>query len=202
MEPSISKNFTTEKEYTDRLIKLQNTWWKKFFNVQLPYKWNLNRINPGFTLEIGCGLGRNLAHLRGNGVGIDHNNHSVEFAKNIGLDAFTVKGFYQSNFSIGTQFDSLLLSHVAEHMTLSKVKEIILQYKRHLKPNGQLILITPQERGFNSDNSHIEFMDFDKLNMVGNMCGFSQRKAFSFPLPRFMGKLFIYNEFVYIGSLV
>ena len=44
----------TEKEdYTKRLIDKQSVWWKTFLNVQLPYKWNIKRIRPGFTLDVG-----------------------------------------------------------------------------------------------------------------------------------------------------
>ena len=44
------------------------------------YRWNLRRLDLGFTLEIGCGIGRNLEHLDGNGIGIDHNEEAVRIA--------------------------------------------------------------------------------------------------------------------------
>ena len=53
-------------------------WWKKLLDVQAPYRWNLQRLKLGLTLEIGCGIGRNLMHLKGQGIGIDHNFQSVE----------------------------------------------------------------------------------------------------------------------------
>ncbi len=45
----------------------------------------LTRINPGFVLDVGCGLGRNLANIGGYGVGVDHNSESVAVACSRGL---------------------------------------------------------------------------------------------------------------------
>jgi hypothetical protein len=48
------------------------------------------RPTPGRPPEcdVGCGLGRNLGHLDGNGVGVDHNAESVAIAQSRGLRAF------------------------------------------------------------------------------------------------------------------
>ena len=74
-------NDTRDREYTERLVRLQRAPWKRWLDVQAPYRWNLRRLHPGFTLEVGCGIGRNLEHLRGHGVGLDHNAHSVAAAR-------------------------------------------------------------------------------------------------------------------------
>ena len=75
---------TRDREYTERLIRLQRAPWKRWLDVQAPYRWNLRRLAPGFTLEVGCGIGRNLEHLRGEGVGLDHNPYSVAAARQAG----------------------------------------------------------------------------------------------------------------------
>ena len=62
---------TETPEYAERLVRLQTVWWKRLLNVQAIYGWNLMRLEPGLCLEIGCGIGRNLHHLRDSGIGVD-----------------------------------------------------------------------------------------------------------------------------------
>src|SRR5687768_11064125 len=103
---------TRDRQYTERLIKLQGTWWKRL-GPQALYGWNLRRLKPGFMLDIGCGIGRNLLHVKGYGVGIDHNAYSVEHARTMGLTAYTTEDFKVSPDDQPARFDSLLMSHVA-----------------------------------------------------------------------------------------
>jgi SAM-dependent methyltransferase len=189
----------SDPEYAARLIRLQQTGWKRFLHVQAPYRWNLRRLQPGLTLEIGCGIGRNLLHLEGAGVGIDLNPHCVEAARGQGLSAFTPADFLNSAFNQLGTFDSLLLSHVAEHMARAEVVNLIRQYLPLLKPDGRLILFTPQEAGFRTDPTHVEFMDLEKLQAICLELTFEPERLSSFPFPRIFGKIFIYNEFVLVG---
>jgi SAM-dependent methyltransferase len=191
---------TKSVEYTDLLVKKQRNWWKRLIDVQAPYRWNIRRLKPGFVLDIGCGIGRNLLHLNGQGVGIDHNLQSVEFARAQGLIAFTPEEFQASEFNSDERFDSLLLAHVAEHMTQSEVVELLGSYLHPLKSGGKLIMISPQEAGYRSDPSHIEFMDFLKLRSMNRQLGFKPLYQYSFPFPRFFGRFFTYNEFIVVSA--
>lgn len=186
-------------DYTDILVKKQMMWWKRLLDVQAPYRWNLQRLKPGYTLEIGCGIGRNLMHLKGQGVGIDHNLPSVEIARKQGLTAFTPEEFEGSDFDIPQRFDSLLLAHVAEHMTQYEVVELLRKYMPFLKLGGRLIMITPQEAGYRSDSTHVEFMDFPKLTNISKQLGLNILQEYSFPFLRFAGHFFTYNEFVSVS---
>ena len=56
--------------YADRL-KARLVWWKRALDVQAPYRWNLRRLKPGFMLDVGCGLGRNLELVLGVCVVVD-----------------------------------------------------------------------------------------------------------------------------------
>lgn len=190
---------TNQKDYTEGLIHRQSAWWKRLFNVQYPYKWNILRLKPGFVLDIGCGIGRNLLHLNGHGIGVDHNPTSVAVCKSRGLNAFTVDEFMQSVYHKPETFDTILLAHVAEHMTRAEVVKVIDQYAYLLKKGGRIIVITPQERGFQSDDTHVEFMDFKKTDGILLETGFTTIKQYSFPFPRFIGHIFKYNEFISIG---
>ena len=193
------KPTTTDAAYTARLSSIGGVWWKRALDVQAPYRWNLQRLKLGFTLDIGCGLGRNLGHLGGQGVGIDHNPGSVELARARGLEAYLPDEFEQTDFNKPRTFDSILMAHVAEHMTEQEAAELLEKHSGLLRPNGRVVLITPQERGFDADPTHVQFLDFEALRRIAAQCGLEIAKQYSFPFPRAFGRLFKYNEFVSIS---
>ena len=190
---------TQAAAYAQRLEALQSPWWKRVLDVQRPYRWNLRRLQPGFVLDIGCGLGRNLAHLHGHGVGIDHNAEAVRIARARGLCVFEPDEFARSDYARPASFDSLLLAHVVEHMTPDDAEQLLRSHLGFLRPGGSVILITPQERGFNSDPTHVHFMDLDALESLVRRVGLEVRSRSSFPFPRLLGRVFVYNEFVMVA---
>src|SRR5206468_8413738 len=133
----------------------------------------LRRLDPGFTLDIGCGIGRNLLHLQGHSVGVDTNEHCVRTARSRGLIAFTPDEFRRSSdYNRPDRFDSILLAHVAEHMTEDQALALLQAYEPAVRPGGRLILISPQEAGFRSDPTHVELMDFTRLARISDRLGF------------------------------
>ena len=190
---------TSDKSYTEGLIYRQSAWWKKLLNVQLPYKWNILSLNPGFVLDVGCGIGRNLLHLNGHGVGVDHNERSVEVCRQRGLSAYTVDEFLKSSLNVPERFESILLAHVVEHMTEPEFVHLLNVYLPLLKKGGKVIVITPQEYGYKTDDTHVEFVDFDAVARVFSKVGLKVCRQYSFPFPRFAGRYFQYNEFVSIA---
>lgn len=191
---------TEDAHYTKRLIDKQSATWRRHIDVQAPYRLMLQRLRPGVTLEVGCGVGRQLINLGEKAVGIDHNPLSVAYCRDRNLVAFTPEEFLRSKHSERSTFDSLLFSHILEHMTEPQAAELISNYTKHLKPEGRMILITPQESGFRSDPTHVAFMDFEALRRIAEANRFSLVKKFSFPLPRPAGHIFRYNEFVVIAK--
>jgi 2-polyprenyl-3-methyl-5-hydroxy-6-metoxy-1,4-benzoquinol methylase len=190
---------TRDPEYAVRLAALESKGWKKFFDVQAPYRRNLRNLDLGRTLDVGCGLGRNLMNLE-NGVGVDHNADAVSIARSRGLTAYTTDEWQGSGAAIHASFDSMLLAHVLEHVSQKGSDDIIAAYLPYLRPNGKLVLICPQEKGFPTDPTHIRWVNDAELRATGNRNGFSEIRSYSFPFPRFMGKFFTYNEFVYVGQ--
>jgi SAM-dependent methyltransferase len=190
---------TQDENYTARLVAKESAWWKRLLDAQAPYRWNLRRLKMGFTLDIGCGIGRNLINLDGNGIGIDHNPKSVEIAKPRGLQAFTADEFNKSPFNAPGRFDSILLSHVAEHMTEREAIALLKSYLHLAKPGGRAIIITPQEMGYRSDPTHVQFMDFQSLERIVSESGLALVKQYSFPFPRLFGRLFKHNEFISVS---
>ncbi len=88
---------TSAEEYARRLQAKQEVWWKKALNVQAPYQWNLRRQGLGRTLDVGCGIGRNLETLAPGSVGVDHNAAAVEVARGRGVTALTVEEWQHSD---------------------------------------------------------------------------------------------------------
>ncbi len=191
---------TDDPRYAARLARREAAWWKRWLDVQAPYRWNLRRLDPGFTLDIGCGIGRNLRHLSSNGVGVDHNPHAIEIARARGLTAFTADEFRASPFNTPARFDSLLLAHVVEHMSESEAIALLTAYLHTLKADGKIIIITPQELGYRSDPTHVQFMDFAALRRIAKASHLAPVKEFSFPFPRPFGRIFKYNEFVSVNQ--
>jgi hypothetical protein len=81
-------------------------------------------------------------------------------------------------------------------MDLDAATELIQNYLPYLNSDGKVVIICPQKRGFDSDPSHVEFMDFEKLSALVNKCQMRVVSASSHPLPVVFSKAFIYNEFV------
>jgi len=190
---------TRSEDYAARLEAAQTARWKRRLNVQAPFRWNLRRLQLGLTLDVGCGVGRNLEALEG--VGVDHNPTSVASARRRGLTAFTPDEFAASGYATPGRFDSLLLAHVVEHMTGPEAYDLVGTYLPYVRPSGRVVLIAPQEAGFRSDDTHIEFMDDAALRglLVGH--GLDVVREYSFPFRRGAGRLFRYNEFVAVGQL-
>jgi SAM-dependent methyltransferase len=192
---------TDKEDYTIRLLS-QTTWWKRLLDVQRPYRKHLQHLQLGLVLDVGCGIGRNLLNIAGSarGVGVDHNVHSVAIAKARGLIAFTPAEFRASSYAKAPGFDSLLLSHVAEHLQYKEAISLLEEYVCYLRSGGRVVLITPQEAGYHSDQTHVTFVDPHLAAMILKGCGLRLSGQYSFPLPRLFGKVFKYNESVTIGE--
>lgn len=191
---------TTDTLYTKRLVRLQSQGFKKNLWFLNPYLWHIRRIIDGKTLEVGCGIGRVLNFAPDKIVGVDHNQASIDMCKARGFEAYTTEDFLKA-YKGKRVFSTLLLSHLLEHMTKKQACDLLMTYKDYLQDNAKIIAITPQEKGYQSDSTHVEMMDFSKLREIYTSCGIKSLKHYSFPFPRFMGTKFIYNEFVMIGRV-
>ena len=189
---------TQGPEYAARLEQLAGARWKRWLDVQAPYRWNLRRLGLGRTLEVGCGVGRNLAHLPPGSVGIDPNPHAVETARRRGCTALLPDAFATSAHA--TQpFDALLCAHVLEHLQGGAAQQLVADYVPFLRPAALVVLITPQEAGFRSDPTHVQLLEFAALRSILEAVGCDPLRAYSFPFPRVVGRFFRHNEFVVVG---
>ncbi len=191
---------TQDPAYARRLETLEAQGWKQRLDVQAPYRWNLRRLHPGYTLDIGCGIGRNLTHLEGKGVGVDHNLDCVATSRERGLTAYSPDEFLASADAKIAGFDSLLLAHVIEHLDASTTDDLIATYAPYVREGGRIIVITPQEAGYRSDSTHVRFVDHAAIDLLLSKHGWSAANKQSFPFPRVVGRVFPYNEFVVVGE--
>jgi SAM-dependent methyltransferase len=193
---------TSGPEYTARLAG-QTAWWKRLLDVQRPYRNHLRALAPGRFLEVGCGIGRNLHNALGfaEGLGIDHSHTSVEVARARGLNAMTTEAFRRSGLAVHGHFDTLLVSHVLEHLSRQDGLALLREHLPYVRDGGQVILVTPQEAGFRSDPTHRLFADFAVCAELLTAAGAAVARQHSFPFPRWAGRLFRYNEFVSVARV-
>jgi SAM-dependent methyltransferase len=190
-EPDDGPVDTTDDAYAERLVSKETARWKQRLDVQAPYRWNLRRQHLGRTLDVGCGIGRNLVALEPGSVGVDHNARSIEVARERGCEAYTVDEFTARDVE---PFDSLLLAHVLEHMTREEGVALVESYLPYLRDDARVMFVVPQEAGYASDPTHVHFVDEPELRDLSARTGFVAADSGSFPFPRPVGRWFTYNE--------
>lgn len=191
---------TRGEDYAKRLLDKETARWKQVLNVQAPYQWNLRRHELGRTLDVGCGIGRNLKTLGAGSLGVDHNETSIKIARERGLNALTVEEWEKSELRVPESFDGMLIAHVIEHMPPEMGESVVRDYLPYLKPGGKVLFICPQERGYASDPTHVRWTTGEDLMDLSTALGLRPEKWSSFPLPRFSGKAFVYNEFNVVAT--
>ena len=190
---------TAGSDYAERLVRLGGARWKRVLDVQRPYRWNLRRLELGRTLDVGCGIGRNLVALD-DAVGVDHTAESVAVARERGLRAWTTAECKTCPDATLGSFDSMLLAHVLEHLDEDDADGVLRSYLPYLRPAARLVFICPQERGYATDATHVRFADLSTLEATARSLGFVPTRSYSFPFPRVAGKVFPYNEFVVVAE--
>ena len=166
-----------------------------------PYLVQMRFICKGQVLEVGSGIGRNLRVLKRGSLGVDHNKFAVKFAQSKGLKSLTVDEFIVESKNEPIVFNTLLVSHVLEHIDIDTQDEIFKQFMPHIMHGGKIVLVCPQEAGFNSDPTHIRWVDENILRKILEFLGCEKIKITSFPFPRWAGRKFIYNQTVATGIL-
>jgi SAM-dependent methyltransferase len=124
-------------------------------------------------------------------IGVDFNIACVQACRNAGLEAYTPDHLPNKTF------DTLLFSHVLEHT--EDPETVIRLYLPHLRKTGQVVALTPQERGYSADPTHVRFLDASALAEIFERVGLEVERSYSFPLPRWAGTWLRYNEFVVTG---
>lgn len=105
----------------------------------------LAHVPGGRLLEIGCGSGEFLQRMQWLGwtvEGVDFDPAAVAAARSRGLNVHEGRveqlGYHDAGF------DAIVLSHVIEH--LHDVQGLLRECRRLLRPNGHLVVVTPNTR--------------------------------------------------------
>ena len=192
---------TAGAAYTKRLESSveHRSGWRRLLDPQRPYRWNIRRLGLGRVLDVGCGVGRNLSHLDGNGVGIDHNPTSIEIARSRGLTAYTSDEFATAPEAQPRSFDSVLFAHVLEHLTQGEATDLVRQYVPFVRTGGLVVVICPQQRGQASDPTHVTYLPGAEIASLLRECDVRVERTRSFPFPSWAGRWFTHNETIVVG---
>jgi 2-polyprenyl-3-methyl-5-hydroxy-6-metoxy-1,4-benzoquinol methylase len=189
---------STEPAYAARLAALERQWWKRL--VPNPYRWHIRHVCKGRVLDVGCGIGRCLAFLAGRGVGVDPNPAAVEIARARGVEAYTPAELASMDDAVA--FDTLLCSHVLEHLSRPEGVELLQTWAPRVRSGGRLVLICPQQRGQRSDPTHVRFVGEAELRDLAHAVGVADVQVRSFPLMRWFGRWWVHNETVLVATLL
>ena len=141
----------------------------------------------GPTLDFGCGVGELLERLPAGSHGLEYNQATVALCRRKGLPVDAYDGFADdwglSVLAPGSRFDSMVVSHVLEHL------EEPAQVLRRLLLAGQrlgvrrVLVIVPGRAGFRIDATHRTFVDRALLADAGVVqgSGFGMERAGYFP---------------------
>jgi 2-polyprenyl-3-methyl-5-hydroxy-6-metoxy-1,4-benzoquinol methylase len=97
----------------------------------------------GYVLDIGCGDGEYIENYKGRSLGIDANENNIYFCQKIGLNVITADA---NSFNKPETFDTVLLSHVLEHLSLPQ--KVLENSYISTKTGGCILIIVPTYKGF------------------------------------------------------
>jgi len=134
----------------------------------------------GNVLDFGCGIG-DFLHFKINTIGVDINQHNVEYCKELGLDAKWIQDG-KTPFE-NDSFTSVVMDNVLEHIPAADVDATIDEIARVLQPEGIVVVGVPGMKGYHSDPDHKVFYAEDDLIALFDRHDFMVVKTFHMPLP-------------------
>ncbi|MEO7066637.1 MAG: class I SAM-dependent methyltransferase [Rhodanobacter sp.] len=121
----------------------------------------------GPTLDFGCGVGELLARLPEGSKGLEYNQTSVDWCRQRGLDVTWYDG-YADNWQLSTlsealHLQSMVLSHVLEHLEDPMVVLEALLRSAARMGIRRILIIVPGRAGYDSDATHRTYIDWAML---------------------------------------
>lgn len=157
--------------YTE--YQLRRNWLRR--QVRRVYLASAARKLTGPTLDFGCGIGELLRRLPAGSMGVEYNPASVAFCRKQGLDVVQYDGFADgwrlSTLPAGRKFESLVISHVLEH--LEQPADVLRHLLSAAAARGveRVLVIVPGRAGYRIDPTHVTFVDAQKLKQSRVLAG-------------------------------
>lgn len=131
--------------------------------VRRAYLASARRRLRGTVLDFGCGVGELLATLPPGSMGLEYNEATVAHCRAKGLDVGWYDGTQDDwNLSAvpeGRRFDSMVVSHVLEHLQApAGILRKLLQSAQRIGIRRVLVIV-PGRAGFRIDRTHVTFVD-------------------------------------------
>ena len=181
-----------DKEYFQYLMGRSRTalYYRKF--VLFP---KIQRYLKGRTLDIGCGIG-DFLRFNNNCVGIDTNQHTVNYCKSTGLNVHAYDG-NRFPSTIGA-VDSFLLDNVLEH--IEDPSRLFSNLGDVARPGSRLVIGVPCKRGYKLDADHKIFYGEAELKSLILNYGWSYVTMFYTPLPFMFSRLSKVNSLYLVAE--
>ncbi len=148
-------------------------------------------------IDLGCGIGKMLEFSPKYSIGLDINEHNINYISKRKLNAKLILPNGKLPIE-DSSYPSLICDNVIEH--IEDPIFLINEIKRVLPKNGLLIIGVPMKKGYLRDPDHKVFYDINKLKKL--FCEenkFSLNYYFYLPFPfSFLGK-FISQQTLYIS---
>jgi hypothetical protein len=168
--------------------------------VRQAYLRKASSLVNGPTLDFGCGIGELLTRLPSGSMGLEYNKTTISYCNAQGLDVVFYDGFEDgwclSSVPKGRKFESMVISHVLEH--LEEPEKILPKLLVTLKSFDvrTVLVIIPGKAGFKSDPTHRKFVDINMLKEVVNKApdwNIKSMEYYPFNIEQ-IGNFFIHNE--------
>lgn len=132
--------------------------------------------------DLGCGMGgliELLVEQNIQAIGVDIDAAAVQAAQRLGAQGVQADALDYLARLEENSLDGIFAGHLVEHMPCETVQELIHQAQRVLRPQGRLVLATPNVRGL---YAHLElfYMHFDHKRFYhpNLLCFFMKQAGF------------------------
>jgi hypothetical protein len=196
-----------ETLYAEDYLNYQTnrSWLRK--TIRKIYLWQVRRHVIGNAIDFGCGVGEHLSTFSKGSMGLEVNEATVKYCQAHGMNVKLYKPD-EDNYALkdvpAGQFQSLVISHVLEHLTdPDLILKKLMDSCRRIGVKRVFVTV-PCEAGFAHDKTHVTFITRDYVMQKGleNYGGYKLVKWGYFPFNlRFVGKLYTYNEFYLVYDL-
>lgn len=106
------------------------------------------------VIDFGCGEGRILSLSPSNITGIDINKSALARLRAKGFNV--IEATMESVPVPDSSYDVVLCNHVIEHLTVDQAYNMLKEAQRVLRPQGELIIVTPTPRTVWNTFGHIK----------------------------------------------